>query len=249
MEPVTTTHVIDLLRTVLMTGAVLSLVAGLFPMLWGQVRIGWLVNGLTSCVLFGLAGMLLAVVGGSPGHAGHPIDPATMASLQEVGGLGIASLLVLAIAWFAGRYVVRARRRRLDERRIRDEARRQASDPVEVARKTLPDMTRDVELAMSRVARLQSLSGRISTPEDADALALVNQRLPSVMDLYRTAAEASTDEERSQLARTALSSVVDIGRAAEEARSRIAEALRTDLSVATRYISTRTCDVGDLHAD
>lgn len=52
-------------RTVLLTGAVLSLVVGLAPMLWGQVKVKWIVTALVACVLFGISSLMVSAFSGS----------------------------------------------------------------------------------------------------------------------------------------------------------------------------------------
>jgi hypothetical protein len=54
-------------RTVLITAAVLSLVVGLAPMLWGQVKVKWIISCLVVCVLFGLVPTIVGAfaVGGA----------------------------------------------------------------------------------------------------------------------------------------------------------------------------------------
>ena len=51
-------------KTVLITAAVLSLIVGLAPMLWGQVKVKWIVTALCACVLFGLAGIMVSAFSG-----------------------------------------------------------------------------------------------------------------------------------------------------------------------------------------
>ena len=52
-------------RTVLLTGAVLSLIVGLAPMLWGQVKVKWIVTALVACVLFGISALMVTAFSGS----------------------------------------------------------------------------------------------------------------------------------------------------------------------------------------
>lgn len=52
-------------RTVLISAAVLSLVVGLAPMLWGQVKVKWIVTALVACVLFGLSALMVTAFSGS----------------------------------------------------------------------------------------------------------------------------------------------------------------------------------------
>ena len=47
-------------QKVLITAAVLSLIVGLAPMLWGQVKVKWIISALCACVLFGLAGTMIS---------------------------------------------------------------------------------------------------------------------------------------------------------------------------------------------
>lgn len=61
---------IGVARTVLLTGAVLSLIVGLAPMLWGQVKVKWIVTALVACVLFGLSALMVGAFSGSTPVAG-----------------------------------------------------------------------------------------------------------------------------------------------------------------------------------
>lgn len=55
-------------RTVLISAAVLSLVVGLAPMLWGQVKVKWIISCLVACVLFGVVpSMVTAFASGASG--------------------------------------------------------------------------------------------------------------------------------------------------------------------------------------
>lgn len=51
-------------KTILLTGAVLSLIVGLAPMLWGQVKVKWIVSALAACVLFGLSALMIEAFAG-----------------------------------------------------------------------------------------------------------------------------------------------------------------------------------------
>lgn len=59
-----TGNAIGVARTVLLTGAVLSLLVGLAPMLWGQVKVKWIVTALVACVLFGLSALMVSAFSG-----------------------------------------------------------------------------------------------------------------------------------------------------------------------------------------
>ena len=56
-------------RTVLITAAVLALIIGLAPMLWGQVKVKWIISCLVACVLFGQVGGIITAFasGGAQG--------------------------------------------------------------------------------------------------------------------------------------------------------------------------------------
>lgn len=60
-----TGNAIGVARTVLLTGAVLSLIVGLAPMLWGQVKVKWIVTALVACVLFGISALMVTAFSGS----------------------------------------------------------------------------------------------------------------------------------------------------------------------------------------
>lgn len=54
-----TSEATDVGIKILQVAAVLSLIVGLAPMLWGQVKVKWLVSCLCACVLFGLASVMV----------------------------------------------------------------------------------------------------------------------------------------------------------------------------------------------
>lgn len=55
-------------RKVLITAAVLAVIIGLAPMLWGQVKVKWIVSSLVVCVLFTvIPQMVSAFAGGASG--------------------------------------------------------------------------------------------------------------------------------------------------------------------------------------
>ena len=56
-------------KTVLLTAAVLSLIVGLAPMLWGQVKVKWIVTSLCACVLFALTGIMVTAFSGETVNA------------------------------------------------------------------------------------------------------------------------------------------------------------------------------------
>lgn len=58
-------------RIVLTTAAVLAVIIGLAPMLWGQVKVKWVVSSLVVCVLFTVMPTLISgFAGGVTGCAG-----------------------------------------------------------------------------------------------------------------------------------------------------------------------------------
>lgn len=69
-----TGRAIGVARTVLVTGAVLSLIVGLAPMLWGQVKVKWIVTALVACVLFGLSALMVNAFAGSAPVAGQGME-------------------------------------------------------------------------------------------------------------------------------------------------------------------------------
>lgn len=55
-------------RTILITGAVLAVIIGLAPMLWGEVKVKWIVSSLLVCVMFGVIPQIVrAFAGGVQG--------------------------------------------------------------------------------------------------------------------------------------------------------------------------------------
>lgn len=54
-----TNEAITVAKKVLVTAAVLALIIGLAPMLWGQVKVKWIISSLVACVLFGLTGEIV----------------------------------------------------------------------------------------------------------------------------------------------------------------------------------------------
>lgn len=47
-------------KTVLVTAAVLALIIGLAPMLWGQVKVKWIISALVGSMMFGLTSTIVA---------------------------------------------------------------------------------------------------------------------------------------------------------------------------------------------
>jgi len=55
-------------KNVLITAAVLAVIIGLAPMLWGQVKVKWVVSALVACTLFGVVpSIVLAFAAGAQG--------------------------------------------------------------------------------------------------------------------------------------------------------------------------------------
>ncbi len=253
MDPDHAPTVSMLLQQLLLTGSVLSLLAGTFPMLFGQIRVKWMISALMSCLLFGIAGAIVNVIAPLPERSRplpQPTPPSPPVDIDWTRtGLLLLTILscILALwgAWRIARYVSNRRR----AAKVQAERRAEAVDPAVVVRSILPDMTQSVDEALARITRLKDLRSRIGRAEDMDALVMIEKRVPSVMNLYVKASEASTEEEKRNLARTALGSVVEIGQMAEDARQRIAGDLRSDLDTETRYISSRAGWAGGLRAD
>lgn len=55
-----TNEAIQVAKRILITAAVLALIVGLAPMLWGQVKVKWIISSLVACVLFGLTGTIVS---------------------------------------------------------------------------------------------------------------------------------------------------------------------------------------------
>lgn len=228
------------MTTMTLTASVISLLVGASPMLWGQVRVKWLVTSLVSCVMFGVMGLMIrAFAEPLPETRAAPAAPPREIDWTAT-GLLLLVLLGLVGAVVGGRKAVAAAGRRRAKAAQRAKERLLAGDPAQVALTMAPDMADDVSRALDRIALLKSIGDRASRPEDADALVMIDRRVPSVMELYLRASEVCTPEERSAAARMALGSIIDIGRMAEDARQRIALDLRGDLDTESRYISSRT---------
>lgn len=52
------------IRSILFAAAVVSLLVGVAPMLWGQVKVKWMVTALCACVIFGVIGSLVSAFTG-----------------------------------------------------------------------------------------------------------------------------------------------------------------------------------------
>ena len=249
-------EIINVLRTVMLTGSVLSLLVAMFPILWGEIRAKWLLTGVTSCITFGLVGIMINAL--APGGVGEgattAIRPAGPAQPVRVpwGDVGrvMAVCIALYVAWVSSKAALRALERRRRARATAAEARKAAVDPIAVANLHAPEMIDDVRTAVHRVDRLERIGADPADPVDADALVMARKRLPLVMERLATALDAAdAPEEKAELARTALRSVVDIGCMAEEAGRRVADRLRDGLETETRYIAQRTGRAaGDLTA-
>jgi hypothetical protein len=59
-----TSSAAGVMRTVLFAAAVVSLLVGAAPMLWGQVKVKWMITALCACVVFGVIGSLVSAFTG-----------------------------------------------------------------------------------------------------------------------------------------------------------------------------------------
>ena len=164
-----------------------------------------------------------------------------------VRGLGRVLLLAIPLLLAAGAAiwtVASFARRRIWER---DEAARALeaaaakSDPVAIARAEAPELLPEVEGAMASIAALRRLPP-LDMAVVAEALALADGRLPSLIGRHVAAVTGATDEERRYIARRTLSGVLIIGRTCEEARAAAVAALGDDVETETRYLAARTGD-------
>jgi len=62
-----TSDAAGVMRTVLFAMAVVSLLVGAAPMLWGQVKVKWMITALCACVVFGVIGSLVTAFTGEAG--------------------------------------------------------------------------------------------------------------------------------------------------------------------------------------
>jgi len=62
-----TSDAAGVMRTILFAMAVISLLVGAAPMLWGQVKVKWMITALCACVVFGVIGSLVTAFTGTPG--------------------------------------------------------------------------------------------------------------------------------------------------------------------------------------
>lgn len=239
----------------------MSMALAVAPVLWGQVKVKWLITGITMSTMLGCTAMVAHSLAGPvpPDAAPPPTAPPHEIDWTATGLLLLAVLALAAIAVGTRRAIPTIRRlraRRAERIRARSmlaeeraRARMLATDPAHVALTFAPDMAEDVNEALERIARLRSIGDHASRAEDADAMTMVERRMPSVMRLYARTAEVCTPDERAAAARTALGSVIDIGRMAEDARQRMAGDLRSDLDTESRYISSRSGHVPGLGID
>jgi hypothetical protein len=235
---------VHVMRTILTAASLLSMIGAVLPIAWGEVRVKWLVTGLMASVMFGLSGMMIAAIapeiavdvaseGARDPHVGGD-------ALKLVGGVIGFLALLYAIVVAVG-YARELGARRSEREKARATARAATMDPVKVAEAHAPEMLADVRTAVQRIDRLRTIGGLPDTPENAEALMLAEKRLPSLMERYSVAVRAADGEaEKADLARAALTTVVHIGKSADEARRRIADGLRGDLDTEARYISMRT---------
>lgn len=237
----------NVMKTTMMAGSVLSLLMAVFPLLWGEVRVKWLVTGMTSAMTFAGMGILIGLFDPDDEYAepvkavvrpvaSEPFDWTPVVWTLE----GLATLVVAAVACVTAMRV----KRKWDTRRqsrlaARTEA-KSATDPVKVAQRYAHDLMKPVAEAIARMDRLRGVAAQPANQEEADALALIDQRLPSVMKRYALAAEAASDDERRDLAAIALQSVIDIGEVAENARKAAMGRMRDELSTESRYVADRS---------
>ncbi len=62
-----TSNAAGVMRTILFAAAVVSLLVGAAPMLWGQVKVKWMITALCACVVFGVIGSLVNAFTGTTG--------------------------------------------------------------------------------------------------------------------------------------------------------------------------------------
>jgi hypothetical protein len=62
-----TSDAAGVMRTILFAMAVISLLVGAAPMLWGQVKVKWMITALCACVVFGVIGSLVNAFTGETG--------------------------------------------------------------------------------------------------------------------------------------------------------------------------------------
>ena len=230
------------LKTVALLGSTLSLTVGIAPILWGRADVKWMVTAISSAVIFAMAGTMISLFVPTDGAAPPPYS--SRMAPGEIDWSSISHVVAILIGTMAALFLAGYGWNKVQSRRLRRQRQAEqialATDPSAVVRQMLPDMTGQVDEALARIARLEELRPRIGRAEDMEALVLIEKRVPSVMGLYAKASAASTELERTELARTALGSIIDIGRMAEDARQRIAGDLRTELDTESRYISSRT---------
>lgn len=60
-----TTAIYGVIKNILYVAAGVALLVGVAPMLWGQVKVKWMVTGVSACVLFGLVGFIVNAFSGT----------------------------------------------------------------------------------------------------------------------------------------------------------------------------------------
>jgi hypothetical protein len=230
---------VDLVRTVLAMGAVLSLIAGMAPMLWGQIRVSWITTALSACVTFSLLGVLIGELGGAGTLAA--LGVAVAGGCTVVGGR-------LARRRMATRAFIEAEMDYEDAmataRTVPSEReallRTTEPEPLRIARTVVPDMMPDVRIALDRMDRFRRIADQHPGIDVAETRVLVDRNLPDLLKRYAIAADGVDDDELRSLAASALGTVIAIGRSADASRRRVSAALRQRLDDETRYIAAKT---------
>ena len=82
---------LHLMSTIMHVGSVLSLLIGVSPMLWGQIRVKWVVTALTSCIMFGIMGLMLSMFAGPMPPSPASVSATPTATVATGGGSASAA--------------------------------------------------------------------------------------------------------------------------------------------------------------
>jgi hypothetical protein len=118
--------------------------------------------------------------------------------------------------------------------RIRDDA-----DPIMIAEKEAPELLEAVRTAVNRMEAFRRIANDATDSEAVTVSVMIRERIPSMMDRYRATSGSATDEERRDLATTALMAVIDVGEASERLRAAAVANRRDAMSTEGAFIANR----------
>ena len=109
----------------------------------------------------------------------------------------------------------------------------------EIAATGNPDLAEPLTIAVSRIGSFRLIPGDDSDPEAATVATMIEHRIPSLLNAYRSNHYAANPEERRMMATTVIEAVIDIGEAAERHRAAAIARRQDSMTAEARFISER----------